>query len=166
MKKAESFQHKIMRIFLPVILSVILLSGLLLYFLSTRQVEDNARYLIANTTRQTANLIDAKLKLTLEQCTKLNQTLAIWRMVNNSYQANSTPQQNSDLIEVNRALEQIYNDSDGAVDSIAFHTAYNFQGLLRFRWKQSQQAFRRRLYGKMSMRTIFSKRHRSARYSA
>lgn len=123
-KSNSTFQKQVMRTFLPATILIILVSGIMMYMLGAGQVKKNARYLIANTTRQTAAVVDSKLELTLGKCSELNKTLALWRMINHPYTKDSKTNEYKDMITVHKFLQGIYNDSNGAIDSIAFQTVY------------------------------------------
>ena len=123
-RSRRTFQKQVMRTFLPATILLILFSGIMMYMLGAGQVKKNARYLIANTTRQTAAVVDSKLELTLGKCSELNKTLALWRMVNHPYTEDSKTNEYQDMITVHKFLQGIYNDSNGAIDSIAFQTVY------------------------------------------
>lgn len=123
-KRKRTFQKQVIKAFLPATILVILFSGIMMYIQGTSQVKKNAKYLIASTTRQTANIIDDKLELTLGKCSELSKTLALWRMVNHPYEKSSKSSEYQDMIDVHKYLQSIYNDSNGVIDSIAFQTSY------------------------------------------
>ena len=123
-RSKKTFQKQVMKTFLPATILIILLSGIMMYILGTGQVKENSKYLIANTTRQTAAVVDSKLELTLGKCSELNKTLALWRMINHPYTKDSKTNEYQDMITVHKFLQGIYNDSNGAIDSIAFQTVY------------------------------------------
>lgn len=123
-KKKQRFQIQVLKAFLPAMVVVILVSGVFLYLLGTYQVKKNSEYLIANTTKQTANIIDDKLGLVLSRCNELNRSLAIWRLVTHPYEVGNKTQEYQDMINTHKNLQNLYNDSNGAIDSIAFQTVY------------------------------------------
>ena len=77
-RSRRTFQKQVMRTFLPATILLILFSGIMMYMLGAGQVKKNARYLIANTTRQTAAVVDSKLELTLGKCSELNKTCLLY----------------------------------------------------------------------------------------
>lgn len=123
-RRKRTFQNQVMRTFLPATILIILVSGIMMYVLGISQVRENARYLIANTTRQTAALIDGKLSLVLERCNDLGKTMALWRLINHPYTEEGKNSEYKDMITVHESLQDIYKDSGGVVDSIAFQTVH------------------------------------------
>ncbi len=123
-KKRNTFQSQVIKAFLPATICIVLLSGIMMLLQGTRQVKKNARTLIAGTTRQTADIVDDKLGSILGKSSELKNSLAFWRIVNHSYNVNSSHSEYHDVVEVHKKMQDIYNDSDGAIDSIALQTIY------------------------------------------
>lgn len=123
-KQKQTFQKQVIRAFLPATILAILFSGFMMYIQASSQVKKNAKYLIASTTRQTANIIDDKLEHTVGKCIELGKTMELWRMVNHPYDNSGKFSEYQDMIYVHEYLQSIYNDSNGVIDSIAFQTSY------------------------------------------
>lgn len=123
-KEKKTFQKQVIRTFLPATILLILFSCIMMYILGAGQVKKNAKYLITNTTKQTAAVVDSKLELILGKCDELNKTLALWRIINHPYKKDNKLNEYQDVITVHQYLRGIYKDSSGAIDSIAFQTSY------------------------------------------
>lgn len=100
-----------------------LIIGGAVYFFETHQVKKNATYLIQNTTRQAAVMLNDRLNLVFTQYNKMTDKTSLWRLVNQTYQEEDSPQKYKDILECYRDMKEIYSANSEIMDSLYFATS-------------------------------------------
>lgn len=100
-----------------------LIIGGAVYFFETHQVKKNAAYLIQNTTRQAAVMLNDRLNLVFTQYNKMTDKTSLWRLVNQTYQEEDSPQKYKDILECYRDMKEIYSANSEIMDSLYFATS-------------------------------------------
>jgi two-component system, sensor histidine kinase YesM len=115
--RPRSLKSTILWLFIPIIVGLILVTGLISYNLATQQLEANAYAGINDTVIQTNNFLNDRLTATLNDLIKLNNDpalLALLRQLQDPlYQL-----QPQDYIEMNKSLERIFLEHYSQLDAI------------------------------------------------
>lgn len=118
-----SLKATILWLFIPVIILMVLVIGMLTYSLAAQQIEANAYVNIRDTVTQTGNYLDNRLTAIFEQLVALENdidTLSLLKRLDSQGYGSIQP---GDYIRMDRNLERIFSSYYSILDSILVYFA-------------------------------------------
>lgn len=109
-----SFRSTMLSLYIPVIVSFILLTGTLSYILAMRQVEDSARHEVENVVYQSRLYVDNRFQSILEQLTALTSDPIVLQLMSKSA-SEITP---ADYLAIQSQVDTIRLYNSSIIDSV------------------------------------------------